>query len=178
MQPELFWHQRRRFNICFTYHTQKVHRFLSNIRFEWKETAKTNGRKTRLSVDSQRHHHSVSANGWDSGTDWKSQLNSSLFTKIPGAEYMQVERSRGSQGSTGPLTVVFQTQFHTLLPHSLAPLGGNLHTATPNNSRSGFQKAGLEDGSGETVHKRRRSQPGNKLAKENFSNFHEARILH
>lgn len=78
----------------------------------------------------------------------------------------------GVPGSTGPLTLIFQTQFHTLLPHSLAPLGGNLHTATPNNSRSGFQNAGLK------VYKRRRSQPGNKLAKESFSNFHKAGILH
>lgn len=97
MQPELFWHQRKRFNICFTYHTQKVHRFLSNIRFEWKETAKTNGRKICLSVDSRRHRYSVTVNGWESGADWKSQLNSSLFTKIPGAEYIQVGRSRGCQ---------------------------------------------------------------------------------
>lgn len=172
MQPELFWHQRRRFNICFTYHTQKVHRFLSNIRFEWKETAKRNGRKICLSVDSRRHRYSVTVNGWESGADWKSQLNSSLFTKIPGAEYIQVGRSRGCQGP--------QVLSHSYSKHSSTRSfhtrslrwGGNLHTATPNNSRSGFQNAGLE------VYKRRRSQPGNKLAKESFSNFHEAGILH
>lgn len=122
MQPELFWHQRKRFNICFTYHTQKVHRFLSNIRFEWKETAKTNGRKICLSVDSRRHRYSVTVNGWESGADWKSQLNSSLFTKIPGAEYMQVGRSRGARIHRSSHTHIPNTVPHA--PSTLARSAG------------------------------------------------------
>lgn len=67
---------------------------------------------------------------------------------------------------------------HTHTP-KYATLGEILTYATTNNlcSCSGFQRSGLQDGSGESIHKETKVTTRNKLMKKTLE-FHKAGVLH